>query len=87
MKKITGKDLRELDFKKEVEKPTLDPEEEGYHYYVYEINKHCLLISCCNNEKIKGSYDVEIYEIPELKFRNLKKLKKFIKLIKQASNG
>jgi len=86
MMKIKGKDLRGLGFKKEVENPKNKPKEQGYHYYTYEINNHCLLISCSNDEKVKGGYVVEVYEIEELKFRDLKQLKKLIKLLKNASN-
>ena len=72
--------------KKEVEKPTLDPEDNGYHYYSYEINKHCLLISGSNDEKINGGYYVEFYEIEEIRFTELEDLKKLIKLLKRGSN-
>jgi hypothetical protein len=82
MKKITGKDLRNLGFKKEIEKSGGD----NYHYYTYEINNHCLLISCGNDEKVKGGYIVEIYEIEEIKFRDLKQVKKLFKLLKRATN-
>lgn len=83
-KKITGKDLRKLGFKKQVEKPTLDPEDIGFHYYTYEINNHCLLISCANDEKINDGYTVEIYEIDDLKFCDLEQLKQLMKLLKSA---
>lgn len=85
MSKITGKKLLKLGFKK-VE-PVPDPEEKAYHYFVYEVNDKCLLISCSNDEKIEGSYEVEFYEIPDLKFRELKHLKNFIELINEVSNG
>lgn len=84
MKKISGKDLRELGFKKEVEKPTLDPEDLGYHYYTYEISNKCLLISCGNDEKVDGGYEIEFYEIEGLKFRDLEQLKQLINLLKSA---
>ena len=75
-----------MGFKKEVEKPTLDPEDNGYHYYIYEINKHCLLISCSNDEKnADGGYYVEFYEIPEVKFTKLEDLKTLVKLLKSAT--
>lgn len=86
MSKIRGKDLRELGFKREVENPKNKPKEQGYHYYTYEINNHCLLISCSNDEKIDGGYTVEIYEIEELKFCDLKHLKKLFKLLKKVNN-
>ncbi|MFA5207575.1 MAG: hypothetical protein WC428_02845 [Candidatus Paceibacterota bacterium] len=85
MKKITGKDLRKLGFKKQVELPTLDPEDYGYHYYTYEITEKCLLISCSNDEKVNSSYVVELYEIPESKICNLKDLKKLLKILERAN--
>jgi hypothetical protein len=85
MKKITGKDLQKLGFEKQVEPPTLDPEDHGYHYYSYEISNKCLLLSCSNDEKINGSYVVELYEIPEPKICNLKDLKKLLKILERAN--
>jgi hypothetical protein len=86
MSKITGKDLKNLGFKKEVEKPTLDPEDNGYHYYTYEINKHCLLLSSSSDEKdVDGGYYVEFYEIEKIRFTKLEDLKKLIKLLKKAA--
>lgn len=84
MKKITGKDLRELGFKKENDK---SDSAHPYHYYTYEISDKCLLISCSSDERIDGGYDVEFYEISDLKFRDLKHLKKLVELLKQVSNG
>lgn len=86
MSKIKGKNLIKLGFKKQVEPPTLDPEDNGYHYYTFETkNKKGVLISCSNDEKVNGGYEVELYEIPEIQFRNLKQLKKLVKLLKAAT--
>ena len=85
MTKITGKDLIKLGFKKTKEKPTLDPEDNGYHYYTYEVGKSTLLISNTNDEK-KDGYEVEFYEITGLIFKDLKHLKKLVKLLNQATN-
>lgn len=82
MKKIKGKDLINLGFKKEIEKPTLDPEDLGFHYYTFEINNRCILISNANDERINGGYEIEFYDFNEIQFRSLKKLKKLIKLLK-----
>ena len=86
MKKITGESLLKLGFKKQIEPPTLDPEDDGYHYYTYEIGKKTLLISCSNDEKVDGGYEVEFYEIPRLAFRNLSDLKKLVKLLNRVNN-
>jgi hypothetical protein len=72
MKKITAKELRKLGFEKQIELPTLDPEDRGYHYYTFEITERCLLISCANDEKIKGGYTIEFYQIFNPSIRNLK---------------
>lgn len=86
MSKIKGKDLVKLGFVKEVEKPTLDPEDNGYHYYTYEINDKCLLISCANDEKISGGYFVEFYEFIGLKFIDLDNLKQLMNILNAAKN-
>lgn len=86
MEIITGKELRKLGFEKQVELPTLDPEDQGYHYYTYDVTKKCLLISCSNDEKIDGGYSVEFYEFDQIKITDLKDLKKLIKLLKRAKN-
>lgn len=59
MSKIKGKDLIKLGFEKVVEPPTLDPEDNGYHYYTYEINNKSLLITCASDEKKKGILTVQ----------------------------
>jgi len=86
MKKITGKDLIKLGFEKQTEKPKHKPKENGYHYYTYEISEKCLLMSCSNDEKVDGGYEIEFYEIEDLKFNDLKQLKKLVKLLKSATN-
>ena len=80
MKKITEKNLLKLGFERQDEN---DSPSNPYHYYTYEINDKCLLISCSNDEiRDDGGYTVEFYEMPELKFVNLEHLKQQIKLIK-----
>jgi hypothetical protein len=59
--------------------------QEKYHYYTYEINDKCLLISNTNDEK-DGGYEVEFYEMSGISFKNLKDLKKLLKLLKAAAN-
>ena len=83
MKKITAKDLLKLGFKKEVNVPA-NEKDTRYHYYVYEINDKLLLISCSNDEKIKGGYDIEFYDISDIQIRSLKNLKKLIKILESS---
>lgn len=86
MSKIKGKDLRKLGFKREDSAVSGAPVVEAeYHYYTYEINDKCLLISNTNDEKTKGGYEVEFYEIQGITFRDLKHLKKLLKLLTKAS--
>lgn len=87
MSKIKGKHLIKLGFKKEKERTSSAPNmHEEYHYYTYEVNKHCMLISNSNDEKnLDGGYYVEFYEIPEVKFTELEDLKKLVKLLKNAT--
>jgi len=83
MKKITDKDLLKLGFKKEVENSDDNP----FHYYVYEIDNQCLLISCANDETIDDGYEIELFENHNLKTRDLDLLIKFIDIIKLMKNG
>jgi hypothetical protein len=83
MNKITAKNLLKLGFKREDNVPT-SKRDIKYHYYVYEIDNKCLLISCSNDEKIKGGYDIEFFEISDIKFRNLKQIKKLIKILESG---
>lgn len=84
MSKINGKDLLKLGFEKVYDVDT-EAKDSRYHYYTYEISDKCLLISCSNNEKFNGGYEVEFYEIIGVKFRNLKQLKKLVKVLKAAT--
>lgn len=87
MSKIRGRDLIKLGFKKEFNTPVLDGDEEiKFHYFVYEINKHCLLISSDNLEsESDGGYYIEFYEIPEIRFTELEDLKELVKLLKKGT--
>jgi hypothetical protein len=89
MSKISGKDLRKLGFEKQRERSTIATNlSEKYHYYTYEINKHCMLISWSNNEKtLDGGYTIEFYEIPEIRFDKLEDLKKLMKLLKRGEKN
>jgi hypothetical protein len=84
MSKIKAKDLLKLGFKREDNIPTTAMDNE-YHYYIYEIGKKGILISNSNDEKINGGYEVELYDIPEIKFTDLKQLKKLVKALKQRT--
>ena len=85
MSKIKGKDLINLGFEKVKNVPSSAMDIE-YHYYIFETkNKKGILISNANDEVPKGKgYEVELYEIPEIQFRDLKQLKKLVKLLKEA---
>jgi len=85
MSKIKAKDLLKLGFKREDNIPSSARDME-YHYYIFETkDKKGILISCSNDEKENGGYEVELYEIPEIQFRNLKQLKKLVKILKAAT--
>jgi len=87
MKIISAKNLRKLGFKRENSAVSGAPVVEAeYHYYTYEVNDKCLLISCSNDEKVNGGYDVEFFDIQGLKFIDLKHLKTLVKLLKAATN-
>jgi len=81
---IKEKDLLKLGFKKEFNTPIVD-DEEKFYYFVYEINKNCLLISSDNLEsKSLGGYYIEFYEIPEIRFTDLEDLKALVELLKRG---
>jgi hypothetical protein len=84
MSKIKGKDLLKLGFKKKKERTTHELGELNYLYYTYEVNKHCLLISCSNDEKVNGGYYVEYYDISGIKIYELKDLKILLKVLKKS---
>jgi len=73
MKKITGKRLMELGFIRE--------EGDTFHYYVYDVNDNGLFISCANDEKVKGGYIVEFYEIEGIKFNDITDIEKMLEII------
>jgi len=73
MKNITGKQLIKLGFKKE--------NGDTFHYYVYELNGHGLLITCANDEKVNGGYTIEFYQIEGVKFHDIDDVKKIIEII------
>ena len=85
MNKIKGKDLLKLGFKRVKNIPS-SARDIKYHYYIFETeNKKALLISNANDEVPKGKgYEVELYEIPEIQFCDLKELKKLVKLLNKA---
>jgi len=85
MSKITAKDLIKLGFKKCKNVPTSAMDCE-YHYYTYDVSKKkSLLISNSNDEKVKGGYEVEFYDIEGFTFKNLKDLKQLVKLLKKIT--
>jgi len=85
MSKIKAKDLRRLGFKRADNVP-IDAMDSEYHYYIFESkDKKGVLISCSNDEKVNGGYEVELYEIPEIQFYKLEELKKLVKILKRAS--
>ena len=57
-----------------------------FYYFLYDLNKHCLLISDDNFEaEANGGYQIEFYEIPEIRFTELEDLKELVKLLKKGS--
>lgn len=77
---ITGKDLISLGFKKEHDD---SDSRYPYHYYVYEINEKCILISNCNDEKINNGYNIEFFEFDDLSTSNLEILTELVNTIKK----
>jgi len=83
MNKITEKRLLELGFIKEKVTPEESGTEKGFHYFVFEICGNCLLITCSNDETIKGGYVVEFFDFNGLRYTDditLEGLVNFIKL-------
>ena len=70
------KDLLALGFEKQ-----RSEDEPFFYYYTLDLVSGVCLISCCKDERIKKRYTVTLYEAPAVKFKTLKRLKKFIKVI------
>lgn len=81
---ITARNLTELGFNRVYD--TSNPNEPDFHYYTYEINDKCLLISCANDETINDGYSVEFYEFIGLKFIDLDNLKQLMNILNAAKN-
>ena len=70
------KDLLALGFEKQ-----RSEDEPFFYYYTLDLVSGVCLISCANDERKKKRYTVDLYEAPAVKFKTLKRLKKFIKVI------
>jgi hypothetical protein len=82
---IKGNDLIKLGFKKEIEHASIEPEENGFHYYSFVVGGKCLLISNSNDERKNGEgYTVEFFEREEVKFNDLNQLKQLIEIIRSS---
>jgi hypothetical protein len=79
MKRIKAKDLLKLGFKRQNDVDFGDK----FHYYTFEVNGKGILISNSNDEKVKGGYTIELYDVEEIKFKSLRTLKALIKALKQ----
>lgn len=88
MSKITEKKLLELGFIKETVSSEESGTEKGFHYFVLEVNGHSLLITCANDETIKGGYVVEFYDFNDIRYTDDKLLEALVNLIKSGTiNG
>ena len=54
----------------------------GYHYYTYEINDECLLISDANDEN-DGNFTIGFFDFDGIQITELNDLKSLIKILKR----
>jgi hypothetical protein len=68
-------------------KVSVSPEESGceneYHYYIYEVQDKCILISDCNDEN-DGGFSIEFFNMENLiKIKDSESLLKLMEVIKR----
>lgn len=83
MKKIKGKDLKNLGFKKEKSEILFEGDAE-FHYYCYDVGDDCFLITDSNDEKINGGYVVRFFEIDGIEILDLADLKILMEIIERG---
>ena len=82
MKDITKEKLIGLGFIKETTSPEESGTEKGYHYYSYNINDDCLLISDANDEN-DGNFTIEFFNFNGIIITNNYDLFDLIELLKR----
>lgn len=82
MSEITEKKLIELGFTKEIVSPEENGTEKGYHYFVFEIDNKCLLISGASDELIDKGYYVEFFNFNNIRYTDPGLLEILIIIIK-----
>ena len=82
MKDITKDKLISLGFKEEFSSPEESGTDDGYYYYIYEINEECLLISDASDEN-DGKFTIEFFDFNGIKVTNNFNLFELMEVIKK----
>lgn len=82
MKDLIKDKLLFLGFNKEFSSPEESGTEHGYHYYTYNINDECLLISDANDEN-DGHFTIMIFEFDSVEITTYVDLVDLIRVIKR----
>lgn len=82
MKDIPKNKLKQLGFIEEISSPEESGTEHGYHYFTYNINDECLLISDASDEN-DGNFTIMIFEFDSVEITTYVDLVDLIRVIKR----
>ncbi len=80
---MKDEDLIKLGFEKQVEE---SDKSKPFYYYTLDITKGLSFITLANDEVENGEWVVEIFESPEIKFKDVKTLSILIDILNQNKN-
>ena len=78
---MTEKELTTLGFEKQIEADV--DVENPFHYYTLDITNGLSFITQANDEVENGEWVVEIFESPDIKFKDIKTLSTLIDILTQ----
>lgn len=78
---MTEKELTTLGFEKQIEADV--DVENPFHYYTLDITNGLSFITQANDEVENGEWVVEIFESPDIKFKDIKTLSTLIDILNQ----
>lgn len=86
MKKITGKRLKALGFKKRTVNPNESGQRHKYCYFLFEIGSLCLITNTDDEKNFDGDgYFVEFFDNSKVgRYYSFKRVKKLVKILKSG---